>query len=311
MIEQSRYGRYSQRGLPRDKRTIAVYGEKDDTGKWYRCWNCGSLVKVDRNPPKTGSMDKGGSNPLSTLSLLLHMDGTNGATTFTDSSPDYGHTVTASGDVNTSTAQYKFATASALFDGTGDYLTVADHAAFDLSGGYWTIDFWVRGTLSGTGTEGVYFQRTDANNYFQVAIVKATSGNSVALSIYASGSEVVTLSTEACLTASTWSHVEVSEYLNNYRIFVDGKLMAIKEDSSRPADYTGTIYLGCTAAAGTATNLFAGYLDELRVIKTAQHFDRSFDVPTEEYDAADAYISGAYEPNVTSGCPFCGCTNYR
>lgn len=259
----------------------------------------------------TGNSGVTGSNPLSTISLLLHMDGTNLSTTFTDSSPVSIHTVTSNGGTLISTAQYKFGTASGLFDGTDDYLTVPDNGDFDLSSGHWTIDAWVWGTLSGTGTEGVYFQRTDADNYFSLSILKATAGNSVVLSIYASGSEVVAVSTAPCLTAATWHHVEVSEYLNNYRIFVDGKLAALTYNTSRPTDYTGTIYLGCTAVAGTATNFFAGYLDEFRIMKSVQHLNMSFTVPTAAYDPADTYIPGAYEPQVTSGCPFCGCTNYR
>ena len=37
----------------------------------------------------------------------------------------------------------KFGTASGLFNGTGDYLTIPNHADFNLNGDF-TIDFWVR-----------------------------------------------------------------------------------------------------------------------------------------------------------------------
>ena len=53
--------------------------------------------------------------------LLMHFDGSNGGTVFTDSSI-YNRAVTASGNVNTSTTQKKFGTASAYFDGSGDFL---------------------------------------------------------------------------------------------------------------------------------------------------------------------------------------------
>ena len=48
--------------------------------------------------------------------LLMHMDGSDNGTTFTD---ECGKTVTAHGDVCTKTAEKKFGTASAYFDGTG------------------------------------------------------------------------------------------------------------------------------------------------------------------------------------------------
>jgi hypothetical protein len=30
------------------KRSIPQYGEKDDAGKWYRCWFCTQLCNIDR-----------------------------------------------------------------------------------------------------------------------------------------------------------------------------------------------------------------------------------------------------------------------
>ena len=83
--------------------------------------------------------------------LLLHMGGTDGSTTFTD---EKGHTVTANGDAQIDTAQSKFGGASALFDGSGDYLSVADSADFEFGSSDFTIDGWVRlhgyATLNGS-----------------------------------------------------------------------------------------------------------------------------------------------------------------
>jgi len=47
----------------------------------------------------------------SDVALLLHMDGSDGGSTFTDNS-SFNHTVTANGSSNTSTDQVKFGTAS-------------------------------------------------------------------------------------------------------------------------------------------------------------------------------------------------------
>ncbi|MDA3833419.1 MAG: hypothetical protein PF495_08480, partial [Spirochaetales bacterium] len=55
--------------------------------------------------------------------LMLHCEGDDGGTVFTDSS-DSAHTVTAVGDANTDLSQAKFGVSSGVFDGTGDYLTI-------------------------------------------------------------------------------------------------------------------------------------------------------------------------------------------
>ena len=76
--------------------------------------------------------------------LLLHMNGTDGSTTFTDDG-ETGHTVTANGDAEIDTAQKQFGTASGLFSGTG-YLSILDHADFDFGADNFTIDFYIKTT---------------------------------------------------------------------------------------------------------------------------------------------------------------------
>jgi len=83
---------------------------------------------------------------------LLHMDGANNGTTFTDdSSPAY--TVTPNANMKTVTGVKKVGTASAYFasgggSGTtnqGDFLSVAGHAAFNLSSDF-TMEAWFNST---------------------------------------------------------------------------------------------------------------------------------------------------------------------
>lgn len=77
--------------------------------------------------------------------LLLHMEGANNSTAFTDSS-NLLKTVTPSGDAKISTAQSKWGSGSGYFDGTGDFLTVNENA-FDLgvisTSTHMTLDLWV------------------------------------------------------------------------------------------------------------------------------------------------------------------------
>ena len=42
--------------LPKEKRTIKLYGEGDDAGKYYECWHCGQVCNKDRDTlgPGTG-----------------------------------------------------------------------------------------------------------------------------------------------------------------------------------------------------------------------------------------------------------------
>src|SRR3990167_9675179 len=91
--------------------------------------------------------------------LLLHCDGVDAATSFPDVSAS-AHTVTANGNAQVDTAQSKFGGASLIVDGTGDYLSVPDHADWDFGTGDFTVDFWFRRN----GTQGAFSNMVSSFN---------------------------------------------------------------------------------------------------------------------------------------------------
>jgi hypothetical protein len=83
----------------------------------------------------------GGDPNFGSVVALLHFDGTNGSTTFTDQK---GNTWTAVSGAKISTAQSKFGGASLLLNGSSDYATVPNFAGLDFGSGNFTIEGWVR-----------------------------------------------------------------------------------------------------------------------------------------------------------------------
>lgn len=71
--------------------------------------------------------------------LLLRFNGTNGSSAFVDSSA-YAHAITAVGNAQHSTANGNFSGSTGLFDGSGDYLSIADSAVFDMGAGAFTVE---------------------------------------------------------------------------------------------------------------------------------------------------------------------------
>jgi len=193
------------------------------------------------------------------------MDGADASTTFTDDSAA-AHAVTVYGNAQIDTAYQKFGSGAGLLDGTGDYLTVGDHADFDLSGGVWTIDFWMRATGAGI----IYYHQTDANNMFYVSL-EATER--IFLTIASAGSAVVLVGSTA-LDYNTWYHIAIVENGNNYYVFVNGSLSGSLTDTDRPADYTGaSVYIGSNATPGS---YFTGHLDEFRISKGVARWTSAF-----------------------------------
>ncbi len=203
------------------------------------------------------------------VSLLLHMDGSNGSTTFTDSS-SYTVSVVANGDAQISTAQSKFGGASAYFDGTGDRLESPSLA--DLSGGPWTIEGW-------------YYFNTDPNS----ATKLLWSLNDEATLGYAqlntlSGTNTLRLQQRGGLYLSdgtynfdinTWYHIATVWDGTNMKVYVDGT--AALSSTTNVIQNAGN---GLTINGdGGGSLTFAGYIDEFR-ISTAARYTSNFTPPT-------------------------------
>ena len=80
---------------------------------------------------------------VSPTKLLLHFDGADASTTFTDSSLA-PHTLTPHGAAQVDTAQKQFGTGGGYITGASDYLTLDSASDFTFGTGDFTIETWVR-----------------------------------------------------------------------------------------------------------------------------------------------------------------------
>jgi len=96
--------------------------------------------------------------------LLLHLNGTDGATTTTDSSLS-AHSFTFTGDAQLDTAVVKFGSAALLLDGTGDYISTGDSTDWDiLNTTNFTIDFWAKHANSTPADSETYLAQFEDNS---------------------------------------------------------------------------------------------------------------------------------------------------
>ena len=108
---------------------------------------------------------------------------------------------------------------------------------------------------------------------------------------YGSGSNIVSLTTAtSVLATATWHHIEVSENGDDWYIFVDGKLEATLNDSSRAENYVEAAMIGFN---GYTYYFGAGYFDEYRVSNGIIRHTTDFELPSEAYGATTdaAYIN--------------------
>ena len=163
---------------------------------------------------------------------------------------------------------------SGYFDGSGDYLSVADNTAFNLSGGDYTLEAWI------------YWNGNTAD--YRAIIAKRISGTgTTAWEIFLNITTGTFCFFDGTIRNSgvtpppnAWSHVaacwnnstsQINLYLNGTRV-----LQTSATNTNRSADVViGTIY----ASAGIEQ--YIGYMTDVRVVKGTQVYTgTTYTVPT-------------------------------
>ncbi|MEI7931407.1 MAG: LamG domain-containing protein, partial [Actinomycetes bacterium] len=196
--------------------------------------------------------------------LLLHGDGTNGATnnTFIDSSAN-ALTVTRNG----STTQGSFSPYgpnwSNFFDGSAGYINTTSNAVFNFGTGAFTVEAWV------------YYTTIQDTLVFDTRTTAATSGigfqiNSSGVLCYIQATST-SLATTA-LTVGTWNHVAWvfnGTSINGYVNGVAGTASTIALSLSQNNAYVGR-------SGVSSASFMAGYITNLRVTKGGALYTSGF-----------------------------------
>lgn len=212
--------------------------------------------------------------------LLMHMDGSNGSTTFTDQK---GHTVTANGNAQISTAQSKFGGAALLLDGTGDYLSLAASSDWSFSTGDFTVEAWVyiagNSALDGSSRRTAIITSVASASVFTgvIHILGDSTTTGTGLSLY-DGTN--TVSVTGAISQNAWHHIAVCRSGTSLRFFLDGTQMgATQTYSASFGDATNALKIGGSTI--TSYNMVLnGYLDEIRITKGYARYTSNFTVPS-------------------------------
>jgi hypothetical protein len=221
--------------------------------------------------------------------LLLHCNGSDASTTFTDSSP-LANTVTASGNAQLDTADKKYGTAAALFDGTTDYLSSADSAAWHFADGDFTLECWVK--TNGTPSENkiVIGQRAGDGSTDKSWVWYISPTLKLNLDFSTDGSAVTTTTSTSSISASTWTHIAVVRSGSTGYFFIGGALDATTISFGSASLYNSTAALGIGGRLDGGRSL-DGWLDDVRITKGVARYTAAFTAPTAELP--DGYQLGA------------------
>ena len=253
----------------------------------------------------------------STYPLLCHFDDTDAVTTHTEDSPNH-FTLTFTGTSAIDTAQFKFGTASALFNGVNNFATPAlqdgadivetlpglTDAAFDFKRGDFTLEGFFRlNALPSTNP-------AESAGFTMIAKAhRATSGGfdwymglpSTNTGLYFSRSPTGSVASQQVASATiptlvvdgVWRHWAIVRSGNDLNIYYEGlrvlqtvDFFAASPDmwnNDSPSGGHNKVTIGYLGGLGSASSTrkraFNGWLDEINVEKRAIYNGSSYTIP--------------------------------
>lgn len=216
----------------------------------------------------------GGSDPyFASVSALLHMQGVNNWTTFTDSSSN-ALTVTANGNAKTTTSDFKWGSACGIFDGVGDYLSIAASSAMDFGTGDYTVEMWVKWSYIPNAQTLIDFG--NGTTYLRI-----DGGNT--LYVFDSGAFVINAATITQLSAGQWYHIALVRSGTSRTVYVDGSSIGSGTRSGSAGSSSITTKVGARYDSALAFN---GLMQDLRITKGVARYTATFTPPSAQFPDA-------------------------
>ena len=166
------------------------------------------------------------------------------------------HAVTFAGTAQLDTAEKKFGTASVLFDGNSDYLSLIDSPDWDISTDF-TISVFLK-FADHAGSETILGQwEADTDRW----ILNHVHGLGFQFFIESGDTTIVVINWGTEITDTNWHHVALCKVGNEYGLYVGGTQSAYVNDASMDT-FTGPLYIGATKFLGSFVDYFQGHMDD-------------------------------------------------
>ncbi len=200
--------------------------------------------------------------------LLLHMDGADASTTFTDS-----------GNFS------RFGGACGLFDGTDDYCTLVDSDDWYFGTGDFTVDFHVRFN-SLTNAAVFVGQYVDGTNYWYMQKGTNAAGNKLSMVFVSGGTSMGSyiMTSNWSASTSTWYHIAFTKTAGIGYVFIDGVSQTLTESTAFSSNDVGNLAIVLAIGGQNGGSYLNGWLDEFRVSKGIARWTAAFTPPTAQYN---------------------------
>ena len=204
-----------------------------------------------------------------------------------------GHSIAVNGDTHTrpfapyDTGEYSVGShgGSISLDGTGDFLSAADHADFEFGSGDFTMEAWIyltgySNSYGGYYAGGIMGKDSSGNRSFTFS-VQATSNSYTGLQLYLfnGGTATSTIGT-ASMGLNQWYHVAATRASGTVKLFLNGKQIQSGTNSTNIDNLSAPFVVGASSSFSNYEYRLKGNISDARVVKGTAVYTAEFTPPT-------------------------------
>ena len=228
---------------------------------------------VDSSSPTVLSLKATGNSAVN--SAITYQNASDVSTGFTETDNGGG------GPQGSTFNPYRSGGYSLYFDGTTDYVTIADDASLEISNSSFTVETWVYKTSSAAAVL-IQKRSTGWANGDWTLLADYTAGQFEFWNRdYSSG---VAMLKGGTVVLNTWHHVAVTRSGNTWTMWVDGTSIQSVTSSHTVADGSGPVTLGRDNYS-SGYRYLEGYLADARIVIGSAQYTSAFTPPTEALTA--------------------------
>ncbi len=196
------------------------------------------------------------------VSSLMHLDGANNTTTFTDQKPG---SWSRTGTAKLTTTDAKFGTACLILDGSSS-IVKATHASADLNSLPFTWEAWLN-MDAGAPDAGIFFALSGRGLTIETVAGKVQVG---------SRNEIPNIITSSSnLPVGVWTHLAVCRIANTIAVYIDG--VNVGSATHDRQFFNGDLQLGSYTSV---SKYFKGKIDDFRLTVGVARYTANFTPPS-------------------------------
>jgi hypothetical protein len=168
---------------------------------------------------------------------------------------------------------------AALFNGTTDYLTIANNAAFAFGANNFTIEFWIQTTSTRAYDCVIAKEPSSTVGAWSFLLNSSSSGDIALWSFdYNNFTSAMIIATGAALNNNAWHHVALVRNGSQWTIYINGVSRGTQTSSITIGNLSAALWIGNDQSV--PTRYFSGYMSNLRIVNGNPVYTGNFTPPT-------------------------------